>query len=46
MSDGLDANYAKAYGGSAGFGKSPALVMIDFVEGYFDPECDLYAEPA
>lgn len=44
MSDGLDANYAKAYGGSAGFGKSPALVMIDFVEGYFDPECDLYAD--
>jgi maleamate amidohydrolase len=44
MSDGLDSNYAKAYGGSAGFGKSPALVMIDFVEGYFDPECDLYAD--
>ena len=44
MSDGLDANYAKAYGGSAGFGKSPALVMIDFVEGYFDPDCDLYAD--
>ena len=43
MSDGLDDNYAKAYGGKAGFGKSPALVLIDFVEGYFDPECDLYA---
>jgi maleamate amidohydrolase len=43
MSDALDENYAKAYGGSAGFGKSPALLMIDFVEGYFDPECDLYA---
>jgi len=44
MSDGLDENYAKAYGGSAGFGKSPALILIDFVEGYFDPECDLYAD--
>lgn len=43
MSDGLDENYAKAYGGKAGFGKSPALILIDFVEGYFDPECDLYA---
>ena len=44
MSDALDENYAKAYGGSAGFGKSPALVMIDFVQGYFDPECDLFAD--
>lgn len=44
MSDELDENYAKAYGGSAGFGNSPALVMIDFVEGYFDPECDLFAD--
>lgn len=44
MSDALDENYAKAYGGSAGFGKSPALILIDFVEGYFDPECDLYAD--
>ncbi|WP_298303691.1 isochorismatase family protein [uncultured Erythrobacter sp.] len=44
MSDGLDENYAKAYNGKAGFGKSPALVLIDFVEGYFDPDCDLYAD--
>ena len=44
MSDALDENYAKAYGGSAGFGKRPALVMIDFVQGYFDPECDLFAD--
>lgn len=43
MSDSLDANYAKAYGGKAGFGTSPALLMIDFVEAYFDPDCDLYA---
>lgn len=40
----LDENYAKAYGQKAGFGKKPALVLVDFVDGYFDPECDLYAE--
>lgn len=44
MTDTLDDNYARAYGGKAGFGRSPALVLIDFVEGYFDPACDLYAE--
>ena len=44
MSDSLDANYAKAYGGKAGFGTSPALLMIDFVEAYFDPACDLFAD--
>jgi maleamate amidohydrolase len=44
MSDSLDANYTKAYGGKAGFGTSPALLMIDFVEAYFDPDCDLYAD--
>ena len=44
MSDSLDANYAKAYGGRAGFGTSPALLMIDFVEAYFDPDCDLFAD--
>ncbi|KEO92059.1 isochorismatase [Erythrobacter longus] len=44
MTDGLDQNYAKAYDGKAGFGKSPALILIDFVQGYFDPSCDLYAD--
>ncbi len=39
----LSDNYAKAYGQKAGFGKKPALLLVDFVEGYFDPECDLYA---
>ncbi len=42
MSD-LGENYAKAFGQKAGFGKKPALVLVDFVEGYFDPDCDLYA---
>lgn len=44
MTGELDENYAKAYGAKAGFGTSPALILIDFVEGYFDPECDLFAD--
>lgn len=44
MSNDLDTNYARAYGGKAGFGHSPALIMVDFVQGYFDPDCDLYAD--
>ncbi len=40
----VDENYAKAYGQKAGFGTRPALILVDFVEGYFDPECDLYAD--
>lgn len=43
MSDDLDANYARAYGTRVGFGKKPALILIDFCQGYFDPTCDLYA---
>lgn len=39
----LEENYARAFGKSAGFGKRPALLLIDFVQGYFDPACDLYA---
>ena len=34
MSEDLDANYAKAYGNRAGFGKKPALVLIDFAHAY------------
>lgn len=40
----LDDNYAKAYGQKAGFGRKPALVLVDFVQGYFDKDCDLYAD--
>ncbi|TPG49416.1 isochorismatase family protein [Sphingomonas glacialis] len=43
MSDDLAANYAKAYGTRVGFGAKPALILIDFCQGYFDPECDLYS---
>jgi maleamate amidohydrolase len=43
MTDNLEENYARAFGKSVGFGKRPALLLIDFVRGYFDRSCDLYA---
>ncbi len=43
MTDDLSGNYGRAYGKSVGFGTRPALLLVDFVQGYFDPECDLYA---
>ncbi|MEQ5805899.1 isochorismatase family protein [Alteromonas sp. NFXS44] len=44
MSENLDANYASVYNNRIGFGKKPALVLIDFVEAYYDKSCDLYAD--
>lgn len=43
MTDDLAANYARAYDTRVGFGVRPALILIDFCQGYFDPACDLYA---
>ncbi len=43
MSDDLAANYAGVYGKRIGFGARPAVLMIDFCQGYFDPACDLYS---
>ena len=43
MTDDLDSNYRRAYGNRIGFGKRPALILIDFVQAYFDEGCDLYA---
>jgi maleamate amidohydrolase len=40
----LTENYKKAYDNRIGFGKTPALILIDFVEAYFDPDCELYAD--
>lgn len=37
-------NYQGVYDHRLGFGDSPALILIDFVEAYFDKECDLYAD--
>ena len=43
MSEELTENYRGAFDGSLGFGKRPALILIDFVEAYFDKASPLYA---
>ncbi len=43
MSDGLTENYRGAFDGSLGFGKAPALILVDFVEAYFNKDSPLYA---
>ncbi len=43
MADDLLENYRKAYDNTIGFGSRPALILIDFAQAYFDPQCDLYA---
>jgi maleamate amidohydrolase len=42
MSEDLKNNYS-VYDGVLGFGKRPALILVDFVQAYFDKNCDLYA---
>ena len=44
MSDDLSNNYKGAFGKRIGYGKKPALIMIDFVEAYFDRGCALFAD--
>lgn len=43
MGDSADANYAGVFEVCIGFGKRPALILIDFVEAYFDKSSPLYA---
>lgn len=43
MTEDLSQNYKGAFGKRIGYGKSPALIMVDFVQAYFDPSCGLYA---
>lgn len=43
MNTKVDANYAGVFDNHLTFGKKPALILIDFVEAYFDPNCVLYA---
>jgi len=31
------------YNGSLGYGERPALILVDFVQAYFDKDCDMYA---
>ncbi len=44
MANDLTENYKKAYDNQIGFGKKPALVLVDFVQAYFDDECELFAD--
>ena len=44
MAEDLQENYKRAYANALGFGRRPALILVDFVEAYFDPECPLYAD--
>jgi len=43
MTDELADNYRKAYDNRLGFGNRPALLLVDFVQAYFDESCELYA---
>jgi len=45
MSENADENYASVYDNRIGFGSRPALLLVDFVQAYFDETCDLYAAP-
>lgn len=37
-------NYKQAYDNSIGYGTRPALILVDFVQAYFDSSCELYAD--
>jgi len=43
VSQDLRENYKGAFDGSLGFGDKPALILVDFVEAYFDESSPLYA---
>ena len=43
IGDALQDNYRRAYNVRVGFGKRPALILVDFVQAYFNPASDLYA---
>ncbi|MEM6828049.1 MAG: isochorismatase family protein [Pseudomonadota bacterium] len=43
MSEDLNASYSGVYEGRIGLGKNPALILIDFVAAYFEPDSPLYA---
>lgn len=43
MGDDLEQDYSEAFAGRLDFGERPALILIDFVEAYFDADSPLYA---
>lgn len=44
MTEDLGENYKRAYDNALGFGKNPALILIDFAQAYFEPGNMLYSE--
>ncbi len=40
----LGQNYKAAYDNRLGFGETPALILVDFVQAYFDESCPLFAD--
>ena len=44
MDEDLQANTRRAYDNRLGFGQNPALLIIDFVQAYFEPSNPLYAD--
>jgi maleamate amidohydrolase len=43
MDKGLEQNYSGVFDGRLGFGKRPALLIVDFIEAYLSPGSPLYA---
>jgi maleamate amidohydrolase len=43
VAEDLQTNYRGVYENRLGFGARPALILVDFVQAYFEPDCDLYA---
>lgn len=42
----IDRDYqAAGFGGTLTFGRKPALIIVDMVKAYLDPDCPLYAGP-
>jgi len=42
LTEDLKSNYS-LYHGRLGFGNRPALILVDFVQAYFDNQCEMYA---
>jgi maleamate amidohydrolase len=44
MTADLTENYKLAYDNQLEFGNNPALILVDFVQAYFDKNCELFAD--
>ena len=45
MADSLEQNYKGVFDGKLGFGKTPAILVIDFINAYTTPGSPLFAQP-